>query len=295
MKSTASIGIAKKSRTTFAGLLVGLIAVFTFSLSSPAAADETVSTTYPTTCGRMICSFPLPTVWPQSVEYEGVTCTLPGVTCPTATAGRAAKDGAFVVGVTFSGLTSVAATTVHTLTTTGPYTNPNNGQVFPGARFVYNGAAGVKPDTVTFTIDRSANSQSLLSLGGTASMSVYLDDLTDGTSLTIVNERAIANSPTFATDPSVSVDPNQLTMGHTYNARVVTRVSLPVGALPSTTVYYRDFKLTATGVVPVVDTPMVSATTASALGGAAALGLGIAFVARRRRSATADRSWPAAR
>ncbi len=289
MQSTATRGVvAKRLRTSFAGLLVGLISVFTVSLSSPAAAEETVSTTYPTTCGRMICGFPLPTIWPQSVEYEGVTCTLPGVTCPTAAANRMGKDGVFVVGVAFSGAASVAATTVHTLTTTPPYTNPSNGQVFPGARFLYDGAAGAEPHTVTFTIDRAADNQSLLALGGTATMSVYLDDLTDGSSLTIVNERAIANSSAFATDPTVSVDPSQLTMGHTYNARVVTRVSLPVGALPSTTVYYRNFKLTATADVPIVETPMVSGTMLSVLGGAAALGF-VVFTVRKRRAAVVGR------
>ena len=285
MKSTATIGVARRSRTTFVGLLVGLlvglVASFTAFLSSPAAAEETVSTTYPTVCARMICPFPLPTVWPQSVEYQGVTCTLPGVTCPTAVAGRHAKDGTFVVGVTFSGLTSVAATTVHTLTTPGPFTSGRN--AVPGARFVYNGAGGYEPHTVTFTIDRAATTESLLAVGGTATMSVYLDDLTDGTSLTVVNERPIANSSAFATDPTVSVNPNQLTMGHTYNARVVTRVSTLVGAIPSTTVYYRNFNLTATADVPVVETPMVSITTLSALGAAAALGFVTVLVVRRRR------------
>jgi LPXTG-motif cell wall-anchored protein len=230
----------------------------------------------------MLCSFPLPTTWTSSVQYEGVTCTLPGVTCPTATSGRAAKDGAFVEAVIFSGVASVAATTTVTLTTFGPLTNPTTGQVFPGPQFVYNGAAGVQPDTVTFTIDRAANIQSLLSLGGTATMSVYLDDLTAGTSLTVVNGRPIADSSAFVTDPTVSVDPTQLTMGHTYNARVVTSFSQPVGVLPNTIVYYRNFNLTATGQVPVVDTSMISPEALSWIGLGALLVVG-GFVAIRRR------------
>ena len=290
MKSSTTIGVPKRSRTTLAkvlvGLLVGLVVGFIPAFTAPAAAGQIVSTTYPTVCARMLCSFPLPTIWPQSVQYEGITCALPGVTCPTAVANRQTKDGAFVTGVTFSGVASVAATTSLTLTTTPPYTNPNNGQVFPGARFVYNGAAGNQPDTVTFTIDRAVDAQSLLALGGTATMSVYLDDLTAGTSLTVVNERPITNSPAWATDPTVSVDPNQLTMGHTYNARVVTSVSQPVGVLPSTTVYYRNFNLTATADVPVVDTPMINT---AALGWIALAALvvvgGVVGIRRRRASA----------
>ena len=62
-------------------------------------------------------------------------------------------------------------------------------------------------------------------------MSVYLDDLTAGTSLTVVDARPIENSSSFVTDPTVSVDPSQLTMGHTYNARVVTK-RFPAGRRP---------------------------------------------------------------
>jgi hypothetical protein len=264
-------------------LLVGLVVGGAAAFTSPAAAAQVVTTTYPTVCGRMLCTFPLPSTWPYSVQYEGVTCTLPGVTCPTAVSGRAAKDGAFVEAVHFSGAASVAATTAVTLTTPGPFTNSTNGQVFPGAQFVYNGAAGFKPDTVTFTIDRAASTQSLLALGGTATMSVYLDDLTDGTSLTVVNERPIADSSAFATDPTVSVDPNQLTMGHTYNARVVTKLSQPVGAVPDTTVYYRNFALTATGTAPVVDTPMISSEALGWLAVAALIVAGGVVAIRRRR------------
>jgi hypothetical protein len=270
-------------------LLVGLAAVLmaacTAVFTAPASAAPTDTTTYPTTCAKMLCGFPLPVTWPATVEYQGVTCTLPGVTCPTATSNRAAKEGDFYELVQFSGLASVAGTTILTLTTTPPKTNATTGQVTPGVQFVYNGAAGHQPQTVTFTIDRAADIQSLLDLGGSVTMSVYLDDLTAGTSLTVVNARPITPVANFTTDPTVSVDPNQLTLGHTYNARVVTTFSQPAGLIPDTRVYYRNFALTATGDAPVVvDTPMISAEAIGWTALAALVGVGVFVVVRRRRA-----------
>ncbi len=200
--------------------------------SSASAATQT--TTYPTVCSSMICTFPLATLWSQTTTFEGVTCSLPGVTCPTATGARTARGGRFAPGINFSGVASVAATVEHSWIT-------------PAAvQFVYNGAGGSQPDSVGFTIDRSASNESLLALGGTATMSVFLDDLDAGTSLMVVNQQPIANQASWATDPTVSVDPSQLTIGHKYSARVVTRVSFPVGVLPNATIYYSNFRLTAT-------------------------------------------------
>ena len=82
---------------------VGLIGA-----SSASAATKT--TTYPTVCGAMICTFPLATLWPESVAYEGVTCTLPGITCPTANVARDCKGRQIRARVSFTGVASVAAT-----------------------------------------------------------------------------------------------------------------------------------------------------------------------------------------
>jgi RTX calcium-binding nonapeptide repeat (4 copies)/Thrombospondin type 3 repeat len=215
-------------------LLAALAVVVTGLATASSASAATKTSTYPTVCSRMLCTFPLATVWNQSVSYEGVTCTLPGVLCPSATGGRHAFSGQFVAGLTFSGVASVAATVTHSWITP------------PAVQFTYDGAGGSQPDSLTFTIDRAARDEALLALGGSATMSVFLDDLDAGTSLTVVDQRPIANQEPFATDPTVSVDPSQMTIGHKYSARVVTRVSFPVGALPNTTVYYRNFVLTAT-------------------------------------------------
>jgi hypothetical protein len=77
-------------------------------------------------------------------------------------------------------------------------------------------------------------------------MSVFLDDLNASTSFTLVNQRPIVQQDEFATDPVVSVDPSELTIGHKYSARVVTRFTFPVGETPDTRVYYHNFVLTAT-------------------------------------------------
>ena len=101
------------------------------------------------------------------------------------------------------------------------------------------------PDTVTFTIDRAADNQSLLDLGGTATMSVYADDVDAGTSLTLVDRRPITNSATVPTDPAVSVDPSQLTMGHTTTS-VWSPGFGPAGVLANMNVWYSNFRLKAT-------------------------------------------------
>jgi hypothetical protein len=236
---------ATKLGVKLAVLTVAALGVMGLGGSTASAEAATASTTYPgTPCGTFVCQFPLPTVWPQSVEYEGVTCILPGVTCPTANAARAAKDGKFTTAVVFGGVASVAATVNHTLSAPPEGALPN-GTPYPGGQFIYNGAGGSAPDSLTFTIDRAATDNGLLALGGTASMSVFLDDLTDGTSLNLVNARPILPAANLSTDPAVTVEPSQLTFGHRYRPRVVTRVSFPVGVLPNFIVYYSNFKLIA--------------------------------------------------
>ena len=74
MKSSTTIGVAKRSRTTFAkllvGLLVGLVVGFDTRTHCAGSGGTDVSTTYPTVCAQMICPFPLPTIWPQSVPVR---------------------------------------------------------------------------------------------------------------------------------------------------------------------------------------------------------------------------------
>ena len=206
-----------------------------------AAAAKTKASTYPTNCARMLCSFPLPTVWNADVKYEGITCTLPGVTCPSVTSGRFSAFGSFAPGIRFSGVASAAGAVTHTWTTPNLVNRPEQNIIF-----VYKGADGSRPDALTFTIDRSVANNSLIDIGNTATMSVFLDDLDTGTSLSLVNARPVTVSSGFATDPVIDVDPRELKIGHTYAARVATRFSFTVGAVPDLTILYRNFNLRAT-------------------------------------------------
>jgi hypothetical protein len=227
-----------KGRNLRASIAVLAVAVAAL-VGTGSASAATKTTTYPTVCGSMLCSFPLPTLWNQSVSYENATCVQPDQSCPNVTGVRAAHGGRFVPAVVLSGTATVAATAAHSWITPGP------GPFSSGVQFTYDGAGGSQPDSLTFTIDRATEIQPLLDLGGSATMSVFLDDLDASTSFTLVNQRPIVEQEDFATDPTVSLDPSQLTIGHKYSARVVTRFSFPVGDLPDTTVFYRNFVLRA--------------------------------------------------
>jgi hypothetical protein len=228
-----------KGRNLRASAAVLAVAVAAL-VGTGSASAATKTSTYPTMCSSMLCSFPLPTVWNQSVSYESVDCVQADASCPTITGARAAFDGVFTPAITFSGTATVAATAAHSWITPGP--TPFSS----GVQFIYNGAGGSHPDSLTFTIDRAAHVQALLDLGGSATTSVFLDDLDAGTSLRLVDQRPIVEQEHFATDPVVSVDPSQLTIGDRYSARVVTRFSFPVGDMPSSTIYYHNFVLRAT-------------------------------------------------
>lgn len=112
--------------------------------------------------------------------------------------------------------------------------------------FVYTGAKGAQPNGVTFNLDRRATVQSLLDLGGNATYRVVIDNLTKGTSLTIIDTTQVAESGAWTAIPTVNVNPNQLTRTDTYRFRIITRFAYPVGVIPSAAVQYDNVVLSAT-------------------------------------------------
>ena len=66
-----------------------------------------------------------------------------------------------------------------------------------------------------------------------ASFQVFLDDVTAGGALTLVDRRELVTAPEWTTIPSVAVDPGQLTLGHRYRIRIRTDLDLPAAVIPA--------------------------------------------------------------
>jgi Thrombospondin type 3 repeat len=176
--------------------------------------------------------------WTSSSSYQNGVCVAP-VTCPAVLHSFLLKGSAPGGGIDtqlmtrMSGVASLGVTAVSTWT---------------GPSFTYNGAAGEQPDSVSFVLDRAANVSNLLSVGGSADWSFVLDDLTTGTSLSVVDQ-APANSNTNGTltIPAVSIDPSQLTIGNSYQMRIISRAAVPTAAvLQLITFNYDNVVVTAT-------------------------------------------------
>ncbi|MFL5907759.1 MAG: thrombospondin type 3 repeat-containing protein [Solirubrobacterales bacterium] len=212
--------------------LTGLVAA-----SSAAAAT---SLYHPTEASRTFNAPPATHGWTATTEQDFALC-IPPVTCPTVTNSTPAAGGSGGgVGNRFirthiSGLTSVATTTTST------WTSPN---------FTYLGAGGQQPAIVTFTMDRRVDAGALLQLLTSEDYSVFLDNVTTGISLTVVDHAPIFNQPDWASIAAVSVSPNQLTIGNTYRLRIVTRLGIPVAVLPDGDFDYDNVVLAASTATP---------------------------------------------
>ena len=176
--------------------------------------------------------------WTSATAYEGLTCSLPGVTCPaldhdTVLTGGAPPNTNGSSGYIRSevgGLASVAGTAVST------WASPS---------FTYNGVAGAEPDTLSFTLDRRANIQALVDLGGNVTYRVVMDNLTKGNTLIVIDQTTVSESGSWSSIPSVGVNPNQVVEGDEYRFRIITRFTFPVGVIPSSQVSYDNVVLSA--------------------------------------------------
>jgi thrombospondin type 3 repeat protein len=159
--------------------------------------------------------------WVGTTSYDTLIC-LPGLTCPSVDTAFVPSGGAQGAGDGYlnshlTGLTSLLTNTIVDLRSPG---------------FVYNGAEGLAPTTLTFSLDRRTDAQALLQLLNSAQYRVTLDDVTAGTSLTVLSPTPLTNAPAWTTIPSIPVDPAQLTMGDTYRIHIRSDLNIPVGVIP---------------------------------------------------------------
>jgi Thrombospondin type 3 repeat/RTX calcium-binding nonapeptide repeat (4 copies) len=181
--------------------------------------------------------------WSASNEHtglDGLIC-LPALTCPDVDNSHVATGGAGGAGDGYlrselDGLLSILS--IAEVTWQSP-------------TFTYNGAGGETPDSVSFTLDRRVDADALLQLLDEANYSVYLDNVTAGTSVTVVDHVDVPNLNEWTSIAAVSVAPGQLTIGNEYRIRIVTELNVPAGVIPDAEFAWDNVLLRASE----VDTP----------------------------------------
>ena len=178
--------------------------------------------------------------WSGSSEYTNGLC-IAGLTCPAvdnfhASSGGAGGAGDGYLRTELDGLLSLLSTTVAT---------------WESPTFTYDGAEGQAPSDVIFTFDRRVDADALLQLLPRANFSVFLDNITLGTSLAVVDDVEIPNVENWTSLAAVSITPGQLTIGNDYRIRILTELDLPVGVIPDAQFDYDNVLLRAS----TVDTP----------------------------------------
>jgi len=114
---------------------------------------------------------------------------------------------------------------------------------FESPTFVYNGAGGYAPDSLSFTMDRRVTNAALVSLSS-ARYRVFLDNQTTSTQVPVTSGTATADVP-WTPIAAVPVTSAQLTIGHSYRIRVVTEFDLLAAALVDARFDYDNIVLRA--------------------------------------------------
>jgi hypothetical protein len=141
-------------------------------------------------------------------------------------AGASGPGSAAVIYTTLAGLLGGLATGTST------WTSPS---------FTWTAAA---PDQATFSFARKASITALLSVGGSASSRIQLDDLTAGTLATIASEGITTADSSFVTH-TISLDPSLLKQAHSYKLLLTTNLSA-AALLSGIRVAYDDVLLSGT-------------------------------------------------
>ena len=119
--------------------------------------------------------------------------------------------------------------------------------IWSGAPFVYDGAEGKQPEKLTLRVFRDVNLGALLSVvGNSADYSVELVDVTAGNTATrVIDSQQLVPTQTWTTSGPNAIDPDAMTIGHTYHWRIITHFVYGVEVLPGGGVGYDDVTLTA--------------------------------------------------
>ena len=172
--------------------------------------------------------------WTAETTRTGLVCVT-GLTCPEVTSAYVATGGAAGNADGFIRTTTGAV---------GSAVNVTDA-TWTSSSFVYDGAGGQVPDSVTFTLDRRADTAALLAVLGGVRYRVVLDDTDHDTSMTLV-DRVASHRATWTSLATVDVSPAALTLGDTYRFRIVTELGSLAAVLPGAVFDYDNVRLLAT-------------------------------------------------
>ena len=119
--------------------------------------------------------------------------------------------------------------------------------IWTGSPFTYRGADGKDPTKVTLTIARRSDLGGLLSVvGNEADYSVELiDDSAGGVATRLIDRASLRPTEGWTRASRVGVDLDELTMGHTYRFRIISRFIYGAAVIQGGEVNYDDIRLTA--------------------------------------------------
>jgi hypothetical protein len=174
--------------------------------------------------------------WTASSSFDGI-CAAP-LLCPSVDNTFQASDGADGGGFIRSTYTGVAGVTAVGGTSTG---------IWRSAPFAYSGADGAEPTEVTFDMDRRASVDELLAVAGnSATYSVQLIDVTDaGNSVELIPPTSLAGANAWRSVPRVSVEADELELGHDYLISITSTYVTGTGVLVTGDADYDNVVLSA--------------------------------------------------
>jgi hypothetical protein len=123
--------------------------------------------------------------------------------------------------------------------------------------FAYAGAGGQPPTRVELTISRRTEISAFLSaLGNEADYSVELvDDTAGGVALRVIDQAQLSTTAGWTRSPLMSIDPSELTIGHSYRLRIVSRFAYTAEVQGGGDADYDDVILRALRTEPVPPPP----------------------------------------
>jgi hypothetical protein len=210
-----------------AGFIASLAALAAVALPA-SASGQAAASTYPPNPDSF-GFFDSVGGWSGSTDSTGL-CIAP-LTCPSITNSYVANGGTF--GPDDGHLRSSAFGLAEAAgTTEAIWTSPT---------FAYQGAAGQQPTDIVLSFASRSNIAALLSVATDVNASIELIDVTaGGVASRLVNEAPVFHTDTWTRVPLVVVHPGQLTIGRSYQIRLVTEFDYLADVLPMGNVDYDD-------------------------------------------------------
>jgi Ca2+-binding RTX toxin-like protein len=171
----------------------------------------------------------------EATDYSALAC-VPGLICPSMSNTYVATDGVGGAGDGFIRTQSGPTTVLSLLNTTT--------DTWTSQAFTYQGINGYAPDSLAFSISRRVDAGALLALLSGAQYRVVLDR-SGGPAGDVVLTQGTISDQGWTTASAVAVDPADLTVGATYQFRVITQLTSTIALLPSGTFDYDNVLLRA--------------------------------------------------